>query len=146
MGTAALVALDHVSMKSRKAELVAIMGTVRFRQSTLMNILGCLSHPHFRGILPGWRGCQQPGQSHPGRHPQHQDRLHLPVVQPAGPHHRFAHVMLPLVYDAATSTRVKNGSNWGQKYAEMSGGRPHRPPSRRNSRRAAAARGDCAAP
>ena len=50
-GEAAVHALKHVSFSVPKGEFVAVVGVVRFRESTLLNLIGALDSPTSGKVL-----------------------------------------------------------------------------------------------
>ena len=87
-GDTVVRAVDRVDLVVERGDYVAVMGASGSGKSTLMNIIGCLDAPTSRPLPPRRRRRAQARRPPPGHHPQPQDRLHLPVVQPHPAHDR----------------------------------------------------------
>ena len=86
-GATLVRALDAVDLVVEHGDYLAVMGASGSGKSTLMNIIGCLDVPT-RPVPPRRRRRPPASTSAAGDHPQPQDRVRLPVVQPDPAHDR----------------------------------------------------------
>ena len=83
MGDEQVRANDGISLTINRGEFVAIVGKSGSGKSTLMNIIGALDVPTSGSYLLGGEDVDQMSDDQLARHPQPDDRLHFPAVQPA---------------------------------------------------------------
>ena len=81
------------------------MGPSGSGKSTLMNIIGCLDVPTSGSYLLDGHDVSRPRRGRAGGHPQPEDRLRLPDLQPAPAGDVFHNVELPLIYAACRRRR-----------------------------------------
>ena len=86
-GSIEVRALDRVDLQIHRGEMIAIMGHSGSGKSTMMNILGCLDAPTEGSYRLDGVDVGSAARHAAGPDPQPQDRVRVPVVQPAPADH-----------------------------------------------------------
>ena len=78
-----VTALDDVSLAIPRGEMVSIIGPSGSGKSTLLNLIGGLDRPTTGQVRIDGERARRPVRRRADARPPRQDRLHLPVLQPA---------------------------------------------------------------
>ena len=138
MGHVDVPALRRVNLDVQRGEFVAIVGPSGSGKTTMMNILGCLDRPTSGAYCLAGTTSRELDDDELAAGPQPDDRLHLPVVQPAAADTAVENIEMPLLYQGVRRARA-GGAGDGRPGAARPR-RPARPRADPAVRRPAAAR------
>ena len=110
-GEVQVEALKGIDLVIHPGELVAIMGASGSGKSTMLNILGCLDYPSGGDYFLDGIHVNDLDRDQLADIRNQQDRLRVPGLQPAGPHHRLrerraAPAVLAAARKAATRSQL----------------------------------------